>query len=519
MLFNSVNFIFLFLPAGLLGFYLLAMSPWPVLRRPLLVLLTLVFYAFAGPQFVPLLLGSVVLNYLSGRAIGREGNSESGRGALVVLAVCSNLLLLGYFKYFNFLLTTLNNALSAGIEIEKIALPLGISFFTFQQIGYLVDVARRKVQPARPLEYANFVLFFPQLLAGPIVLYNETAPQFAKVIERSRIGFDILVGTAIFAIGLFKKTVISDSLAYYAAPTFQAAAAGDPLGVVDVWIAAFAYTAQVYFDFSGYSDMAIGTARMFGIVLPLNFLSPLRSSSITEIWRRWHVTLGRWVQSYVFQPISIPLARAAAQRGAGTYGTLFAAMILPTMIAMLIIGVWHGAGWTFVVFGLMQGFYIAVGELWATWRRKPRKARKKAGLSSPAWHIPVARAATLLAFVLAILPFGSANADAMMRLFAAAFGAGGVLQMPADWPFGLGAALATTITGYLIIYLLPNSHEIMGRFEPVLDWSKDWSKRVPSPVQIVWQMNAKWALVTGLALFLAIAFIMRGTTQFIYFNF
>ncbi len=206
-------------------------------------------------------------------------------------------------------------------------------------------------------------------------------------------------------------------------------------------------------------------------------------------------------------------------RGLGTYGTLFAVMIVPTMIAMLIIGVWHGAGWTFVIFGLMQGVYMSVGELWATWRKTARKARKKAGQAAPAWHDPVARAATLFAFVLAIIPFGSASGKSMLAMFAAAFGAGGLLHVPADWPLGLGAALATTLAAYAIIYLLPNSHEIMGRFEPVLDWAKDWSKRAPSPVQVTWRMTLPWALATGAALFLGIAFIMRGTTQFIYFNF
>lgn len=206
-------------------------------------------------------------------------------------------------------------------------------------------------------------------------------------------------------------------------------------------------------------------------------------------------------------------------RGWGTYATLFAGMIVPTMIAMLIIGVWHGAGWTFVVFGLMQGIYMSVGEVWATWRKPARKARKKAGLSAPAWHDPVARGATLLAFVIAIIPFGSANGTAMLTMFAAAGGAGGMLHVPADWPLGLGAALASTLAAYAIVYLLPNSHEIMGRFEPVLDWSKDWSKRAPSPLQARWRMNSGWAFLTGLTLFFGIAFMMRGSTEFIYFNF
>jgi D-alanyl-lipoteichoic acid acyltransferase DltB (MBOAT superfamily) len=519
VLFNSVNFIFLFLPIVVAGYHALALSPLAMLRRPFLIAATLAFYAFAGSEFVPLLLASVALNFVAGRVIAGLAEKARAQGIAVAVAVVLNLVVLGYFKYFTFILRTLNIAFEVGFEIERILLPLGISFFTFQQIGYLVDVSRGRIKPAGALDYASFVLFFPQLLAGPIVQYAEVAEQHRARPQRGQIGPNILIGLAIFAMGLFKKTVIADSLALYAGPVFTAAREGGTMAFLDTWIAAFAYTAQVYFDFSGYSDMAIGTARMLGIVLPLNFLSPLRSASITEIWRRWHVTLGRWVQIYVFQPISIPLARAAAMRGWGTYGTLFAVMIAPTMIAMLIIGVWHGAGWTFVIFGLMQGFYMSVGELWATRRKKARKARKKAGQVAPVWHDPVARAATLIAFVLAIIPFGSASGKAMLAMFAAAFGAGGLLHVPADWPLGLGAALATTLAAYAIVFLLPNSHEIMGRFEPVLDWEKDWSNRAPSPVQVRWRMTLPWALVTGACLFLGIAFIMRGTTQFIYFNF
>lgn len=519
MLFNSIGFIFLFLPLGLLGYYLLALSPWPLLRRLFLVALTLIFYAFAGPQFLPLLLGSVVFNYLAGQVIGRATGSSRWRSVLLALAVCINLLLLGYFKYFNFFLKAINTAFSAGFEIEFILLPLGISFFTFQQIGYLVDVSRRKVQVGGPLDYANFVLFFPQLLAGPIVLYNETVPQFAKPVPKDRIGFDILVGTVIFAIGLFKKTVVGDSLAFYASPTFTAALAGDPIGTLDVWIGAFAYTAQIYFDFSGYSDMAIGTARMFGVVLPLNFHSPLRSHSMVEVWRRWHITLGRWVQIYVFQPISIPLARFAAGRGLETWGTLAFAMVLPTMVSMLIVGVWHGAGWNFVVFGLMHGFYMSVNEVWAAFRRKARRARKKERGGPPAWHDPVARGATLLAFVIAIIPFGSAGLKDLGAMLQAMFGFGPFYIVQEQWPGGLVAAFALLALAYGAILFLPNTQQIMGRFDPVLEWREKWIDVALSPLKVTWRMTIGWTLMAALVLFLGVTFIMRGSTQFVYFNF
>jgi len=519
MLFNSIGFVFGFLPLVLLVYHGLAHSPLSALRQPVLILATLVFYAFAGSQFVPLLLASTALNYLAGVVLERQAGHPGRQKLALVGAIGANLVLLGYFKYFNFMLRALNTAFASGFEIELIILPLGISFFTFQQIGYLVDVSRGKIGAGKPLDYASFVLFFPQLLAGPIVQYRETVPQLAKAVPRGEIGRNVLIGLVIFALGLFKKTVIADTAGLYARPVFDAAYDGTVVGMLDTWIAAFAYTAQVYFDFSGYSDMAIGTARMFGVVLPLNFHSPLRARSVVEIWRRWHITLGRWVQNYVFQPISIPLARFAVQRGFDQWGALACGVLLPTMIAMLIVGIWHGAGWTFVIFGLMQGTFMVVNESWAAFRRKDRKARKKAGLDDPAWRAPVAQMATLLAFVVSIIPFGAVALDDMGLMLGAMLGAGPAFVAQADWPLGLTGALATVAVIYLAIYTAPNTQQIMGRFEPVLEWTSQWSRLGAISPKLQWSMTAGGALFGGLVLFLGIAFISRGTTEFIYFNF
>ena len=518
MLFNSVYFLFLFLPILLIGFYLLAATPLRIFCRPLLILATLVFYAIGGWSFLPLLLASTVFNFTAGHIVGRLMDRPGLQKLALAAAVVLNLLLLGYFKYFNFLLRSLNAAFGPTFEIEAIILPLGISFFTFQQIGYLVDVARKKVEAGKPLDYANFILFFPQLLSGPIVQFNETVPQFRKLPLTGIAGRNILIGLTIFAIGLFKKTVIADTAALYASPVFLAGRAGDAIGLLDTWLAAFAYTAQIYFDFSGYSDMAIGTARMFGIILPLNFHSPLRAASVVEIWRRWHISLGRWVQAYIFQPITVPLTRMAAMRGFGRWGTLGLGVVIPTMVSMLIIGVWHGGTWTFVVFGLLQGIYMSTNELWAEFRRKARKARKKAGESAPLWHRPLAIAATLLAFNISIIPFGIPDLSSMFHMFGAMAGLGPVLVVPADWPFGAGAALVTLVLTYAAIFFMPNTQQIMGRFEPVLE-SQKWLKTDAGPLAFEWKMGALWALLTGFVLFLGVAFIMRGTTQFIYLDF
>ncbi|WP_298289278.1 MBOAT family O-acyltransferase [Novosphingobium sp.] len=517
MQFNSAEYILVFLPLLLLAYHGLAARLGTAFRQLLLIAATLVFYAWGGPKFVPLLLGSMVLNYAAAQIIQRTATTPARQHVLLLLAVAANVIFLGYFKYLNFLADIWTDLAGGTLRVENIALPLGISFFTFQQIGFLVEVSRGRQPAGKPLDYASFVLFFPQILAGPITQYAEIVPHLRERMARGTVAPAIQIGLALFAIGLFKKTVIADTLSLYAAPSFAAAREGGALGLLDTWMAAFAYTAQVYFDFSGYSDMAIGTARMFGLILPLNFHSPLRAQSVVEIWRRWHVTLGRWIQAYVFQPISIPLARRAAMAGYGKWGTHALSVVAPTMISMLIVGVWHGAGWTFVVFGLMQGTYMSVNETWTALRRKARKGRKGPRAS---WKIALSRTATTLAFVLSIIPFGQPTLAAANRMFAAMVGAGdGLLVTSADWPLGAGAAFGIVALCYASLFVVPNSHQIMDRFEPVLEWSTRWRKLDPSGTRLVWQMTPGWAVATGAVLFLGFAFIMRGTATFIYFNF
>jgi D-alanyl-lipoteichoic acid acyltransferase DltB (MBOAT superfamily) len=311
MLFNSIIYIFLFLPIVTAAFRLSDRGRSRVLARVLLILATLLFYAAAGLKLVPILIISMLFNYGAGVLIERTARRRRAQYFLVIIAVCVDLAALGYFKYTNFLIENWDIIARSSNSFARIALPLGISFYTFQQIGYLVDVKRGKTTAGGPLSYANFVLFFPQLLAGPIVQRNELAPQFEGEARRDA-GPDVLVGLTIFSIGLFKKTVVADTAALYATPVYHAAQIGGPLGLVDSWLGLFAYTAQIYFDFSGYSDMAIGSARMLGILLPINFHSPLRSGTTLEFWRRWHITLGRWVLAYIFQPVALAMARLAA---------------------------------------------------------------------------------------------------------------------------------------------------------------------------------------------------------------
>jgi alginate O-acetyltransferase complex protein AlgI len=287
--FNSVAFILLFLPVSLVGYYMLAASRWQVLRLLFLIALGLAFYGRSQAHYIPLLAGSIVFNYFLAGRIARSAARPGLQKLLVAVGVSADIGLLLYFKYFGAIFNAGIAALGQGGPLLDIVTPLAISFFTFQQVAYLIDVASNRTAHGPLLQYAAFVSFFPQLLSGPISLHQEVAPQLARQPDCRRAMENILVGLAIFSLGLFKKTVIADTAALGADPLFDAAAAGTGPGLIAAWSGAISYTLQIYFDFSGYSDMAIGVARMFGILLPLNFFSPFRARSMAELWQRWHI--------------------------------------------------------------------------------------------------------------------------------------------------------------------------------------------------------------------------------------
>jgi alginate O-acetyltransferase complex protein AlgI len=516
MSFNSELFIFGFLPAVVLGYYALALTCLHVMRLPFLILATLVFYARSSAQFLPLLMGSVAANYICGvliQKLPRPWNKSA-----LWIGVSANVAALLWFKYADFLVDSISSALGLDVALGRIALPLAISFYTFQQIAHLVDLARGRVEAPRAIDYFAFILFFPQLLAGPISLSREMMPQLhERPMARAALG-NILIGLIIFGIGLFKKTVIADSFALWTGPMFDEAAKGATPSFLAAWGGVFAYTNQVYFDFSGYSDMAIGAARMFGILLPLNFHSPLRASSILELWRRWHITLGRFVQSYIYQPIAVPLTRLAAKLNAGKGGTLALATLVPTFVSMVIIGSWHGANWTFVVFGAMHGFFMVVNEVW-NFVMKAR--RKKMAAAKPARTLPWGVPLTFLCFALTIVPFRSADLATSGRIFSAMFG----FEGPQPWqawpvlkPIGAWGLFPLVVLGIAVMWLMPNTQQILGRVTPALEWAR-WRKIAPSPIRFEWRPSALPTLLAGIVLLLGIVFIARGSTQFIYFGF
>ncbi|MCG8440709.1 MAG: MBOAT family protein, partial [Caulobacterales bacterium] len=351
MLFSSIGFLAGFLPAAVALVWAGARLAGPRGASVALLGCSLVFYGWAHPPYLALITASIGANYLLGRAIGRTGS----RG-LVALGVALNLAALGWFKYAGLFASALADLAALDITLDGVVLPLAISFFTFQQIAYLVDARTRGTGRTGFLDYALFVAFFPQLIAGPIVHHRDVVPQFAGPgfarFERS----DVAFGLALFSIGLAKKVLIADGLAPLADGAFAASAAGEPLASADAWAGVLAYSFQIYFDFSGYSDMALGLARIFGVRLPMNFNSPYKARSIVEFWRRWHITLSRFLRDYLYIPLG-----GNRRGGLARYRNLF--------IVMLLGGLWHGAAWTFVVWGGIHAVaLIAERAIAARWR-------------------------------------------------------------------------------------------------------------------------------------------------------
>ena len=345
MLFNSFPFVFLFLPIVLIAFFEVGRRRRYDLAAWLLGAASLFFYGWWDPAFLPLLLISVVFNYLVGRGIASR-REEHVRRILCAVGIVVNLSALAYYKYADFAIDSINQLTGLRFPPPRVTLPIGISFFTFTQIAYLVDTLRGLAREYKFSHYLLFVTYFPHLIAGPILHHGEMMPQFQKTRTYELDWENLAVGSAIFVIGLFKKVCIADGVAApYVVPVFSHA--HTHLGIVEGWAGALAYTFQLYFDFSGYSDMAIGISRMFNITLPLNFDSPYKARSIIDFWRRWHMTLSRFLREYLYIPL-----------GGNRRGSL--RRYLNVWITMALGGLWHGANWTFVFWGFYQGVLLCI---------------------------------------------------------------------------------------------------------------------------------------------------------------
>ncbi len=349
MLFNSFEYLIFFLPVVFIVFFLLNSYKLTVVGKIWLVLASLFFYSWWNISYLPIILGSLATNYsISRLLLGVSEEKKYLRKFLLILGIVFNLSLLGYFKYADFFISNINALTKSDINLLHLVLPLAISFFTFQQIAFIVESYKKEISEYNFLNYMLFVCFFPQLIAGPIVHHKEMMPQFAKLKNSVINNKNISIGIFIFCIGLFKKVIIADSLSPVVGKGFDEIAY---IGFVEAWLVSLAYTFQLYFDFSGYTDMALGTAKLFNINLPINFNSPYKAIDIQDFWRRWHITLSRFLKEYLYIPLG------GNRKGeVRTYINLF--------LTFLIGGLWHGASWMFVLWGALHGLALVLNRIW-----------------------------------------------------------------------------------------------------------------------------------------------------------
>ncbi len=403
MLFNSYEFIFLFMPAAVAGFALLSSTRHKAALFWLTVA-SLFFYAYWDWHSLWILVASTLFNFACSLAIGRSADPVSKRW--LVFGIAGNLVALGIFKYAGFAVQATNDIAGTHFAVPDITLPLGISFFTFTQIAYLVDVYLRETSDHDPVRYTLFVSYFPHLIAGPILHHKPMMGQLADPAVARLEADNWILGLIYFSIGLAKKLLLADPLGAIASPMFQTAQYGGELSAGAAWIATSTYTLQLYFDFSGYSDMAVGLSLLFGVRIPVNFLSPLKATSIVELWRRWHISLMNFLRDYVYMPLSMMLARHAARRRLGKWPMFLLAVVIPVNVTFLVSGIWHGAGWTFIVFGIFTGLAMTVESAWR------RAAMPRLPLLA-AWFL------TMLVFLISIVFFRSADLATAQRILTA----------------------------------------------------------------------------------------------------
>lgn len=506
MLFNSLGFLLFFLPSVVAVFFWFGRfnerfaAAW-------LAAASIFFYGYWDYRYLLLLGGSILFNYWAGFRIGHGDGSK--RKHWLSFAIAANLGLLAYYKYADFFILTLNGATDAGIPLLNIALPIGISFFTFTQIAFLVDTYQGKVKEYRFVHYVLFVTYFPHLIAGPVLHHREMMPQFAESRNYRASTLNFAVGVSIFVIGLAKKVLIADNIAPIANGVF---ASGAHPQLIEAWVGVLAYTFQLYFDFSGYSDMAIGLSRLFGIRLPLNFNSPYKAENISEFWRRWHMTLSRFLRDYLYVPLGGNRSGSARR-----YFNLMATMLLG--------GLWHGAGWTYVVWGGLHGIYLVINHAWQGfmgWLGWQTGQLYEAG----------AKFFTFTSVAFAWIFFRAADFSTAAEVIGGLIGSNGV-SLPAmakpyvgllnkigmhpvfdgiRWIDAFG--MAVLCGAILLATLAPNTQEVFRRFKPCLEKltePKDWPR-------LIWQPSLRWSLLLALLLCICVLSLNRPS-EFLYFQF
>ena len=517
MLFNSPLFLTIFLPITLGGFYLF--GRWRGRNAALIFLLLacLAFYAYSSLFNFGLFICSVAANFMLGYAIAHFRASQLWLIGGIVL----NLALIGIFKYSGLVVSGVNDIFGATLVVPVIALPVGISFYTFEQISYLIETRQRQASEPSLTRYALFASFFPHLIAGPIIRPHQLLPQFSAPAFTRFSWPNFATGTTFLLLGLIKKTIFADQMAAYATPVFAAAANGGTPDFVSAWGGALAYAFQIYFDFSGYSDMAIGISRIFGIRLPLNFDSPYKSANIIEFWRRWHMTLSRFLRDYLYIPL-----------GGGRKGN--ARRYLNLMLTMLLGGLWHGAGWNFAVWGMLHGAYLMINHAWAA-----LAARLRLPVGAPPWRL-AGVALTFAAVCFAWVFFRATDFSRALTIVGAMCGNGGIAlpeslaahlhalqplldKLGVTFYVGGGTRFVQTwlwvLVGAAICFAMPNTQQIMRRYEPALDFhaAAGGSPVLPT-VPLAWLPNRRWAVAVSVLL-LACLLSLGRPAEFLYFQF
>lgn len=529
MLFNSVTFLVLFLPFSLLFYYLLGRVQMH-LAKFWLIFVSFLFYGWWNPAFLALLAGSILFNYTCGYLIQVNQVRTKISSLILAFAIFANLSLLFYYKYLLTLMKWLQElGFYHGPEWGSLVLPLGISFFTFTQIGFLIDAQGGNAEERGFLEYALFVTFFPHLIAGPILHHREIMPQFAK---RETYFFNwknLMVGLSIFIVGLGKKVIIADQLIPLVTDVFSHPAEKH---VLEAWAGVIGYSFQLYFDFSGYSEMALGLARMFNVTFPANFDSPFKSKSIIEFWQRWHISLTRYFTLYLYSPLSLWLMRRRASKGLAmlkaqetTWGGFFTLLAVPTLYTMILMGIWHGAGFQFFFFGFLNGIYLCLNHAWRLFGPK---------LKAPlppfrAWVDGAWKWVLTYSSVAVALIFFKAKSDAdAWSLIGSLFGRGtgdspggaqGVVESVLEY-FGVVVpywnytnCLLTLGVVFAFILTLPNVLQLFEKEESSLTKIRS----APAFFSFRWCPTFFWGFLLAL-LALADLLLVTGTTEFLYFR-
>jgi len=509
MLFHSLEFMLGFLPVCFIV-YVAVHHFWGA-RAGLawLVLASVFFYAQWSWAHGLLLVASVGSNFLFCQAIIACNERPGLRKAIFFAAIAANLALLGYLKYANFFIDNINWLSGESYSHIYLLIPVGVSFFTFIQIGFLVEVYSRQVKQVRFLDYFLFGSFFAYVTAGPLVLQRDMLPQFADAARRPFDLTRLTVALTVFGFGLFKKLALADSVAPFADAVFDGAAAGAVPALSLAWIGALAYTVQLYFDFSGYSDMALGIGLLFGLKLPFNFNSPLKATSITDFWRRWHMTMTRFFTSYLYAPLAVANTRRALIGRYGAVHRFLATTAVPVFFTFLLAGIWHGSGWTFVVFGAIHGLAMAVNHAW-------RQSKAPELPDALGWLL------TMAVVIVGLVVFRAQDVGTALTILTAMTGASGIepgwasatVAAAVDVDYAPAVGLITVL--FAIALMMPNTQQIL--FNHTISSDPADYEELSLSRWLQWRPSPRWAMACAAVLTLGIG-LATGETAFIYYQF